>query len=148
MTITTQLLVGALMVGLTMIVQAGFVATAFAIDDRMIPSWFRKSRVGTTLLLASATIWMLLALTAAAWLWAGLFMALGAFQELEPALYFATVSLTTLGFGDVILSPEVRLLSAIVAANGLIMFGLSTAFLLEFVGDVRDEERASAARDR
>ena len=74
-------------------------------------------------------------------------MALGAFQALEPALYFATVSLTTLGFGDVILSQEVRLLSAIVAANGLIMFGFSTAFLLEFVGDVREEERATAPRN-
>ncbi|MDP4540290.1 ion channel [Qipengyuania sp. DY56-A-20] len=147
MTIAMQSLIGALMVGFTMIVQAGFVAAAFAVDDRVIPSRFRKSRVGGTLLLASATIWMLLALTAAAWLWAGLFMALGAFQALEPALYFATVSLTTLGFGDVILSQEVRLLSAIVAANGLIMFGFSTAFLLEFVGDVREEERATAPRN-
>ena len=147
MTIALQLLIGALMVGLTMVVQAGFVAAAFAVDDRVIPSRFRKSRLGGTMLLASATIWMLLALTAAAWLWAGLFMALGAFQELEPALYFATVSLTTLGFGDVILSQEVRLLSAIVAANGVIMFGLSTAFLLEFVGDVREEERATSSRN-
>lgn len=147
MTIAMQSLIGALMVGFTMIVQAGFVAAAFAVDDCVIPSRFRKSRVGGTLLLASATIWMLLALTAAAWLWAGLFMALGAFQALEPALYFATVSLTTLGFGDVILSQEVRLLSAIVAANGLIMFGFSTAFLLEFVGDVREEERATAPRN-
>ena len=78
MTIAMQSLIGALMVGFTMIVQAGFVAAAFAVDDRVIPSRFRKSRVGGTLLLASATIWMLLALTAAAWLWAGLFMALGA----------------------------------------------------------------------
>ena len=148
MTITMQLVIGAVMVGLTMVVQAGFVAAAFALDDRMIPSRFRKSRTGTTLLLASATIWMLLALSAAAWLWAGLFMTLGAFQELEPALYFATVSLTTLGFGDVILSPEVRLLSAIVAANGLIMFGLSTAFLLDFVGELRTEGRATASRNK
>ncbi|QWC56356.1 two pore domain potassium channel family protein [Erythrobacter sp. 3-20A1M] len=148
MTITMQLVIGAVMVGLTMVVQAGFVAAAFALDDRMIPSRFRKSRTGTTLLLASATIWMLLALSAAAWLWAGLFMTLGAFQELEPALYFATVSLTTLGFGDVILSPEVRLLSAIVAANGLIMFGLSTAFLLDFVGELRTEGRATASRTK
>ena len=64
-------------------------------------------------------------------------------EALEPALYFATVSLTTLGFGDVILSQDVRLLSAIVAANGLVMFGLSTAFLLEFVGQVREEKGSS-----
>lgn len=92
------------------------------------------------LMLAAATIWMLAALTFAAWLWAGLFLWLGAFGSLEPALYFATVSLTTLGFGDVVLAEDVRLLSAVVAANGLIMFGLSTAFLIEFVSDVREEE--------
>ncbi len=91
-------------------------------------------------MLAAATLWMLGALTVAAWLWAGLFMYLGAFDALEPSLYFATVSLTTLGFGDVILSDDVRLLSAIVAANGLLMFGLSTAFMIEFVGGVRREE--------
>jgi len=31
-------------------------------------------------------------------------------------------------------------MATVVAANGLIMFGLSTAFLIEFVGDVREEE--------
>lgn len=143
-----QLLLGALVVGLTMIVQAGFVATAFALDDRLTPSRLRRSRIGTTLLLASATIWMLIALTVASWLWAGLFLALSAFDGLEPALYFATVSLTTLGFGDVILTQDIRLLSGIVAANGLIMFGLSSAFLLEFVGNVRTEDRNARSREQ
>lgn len=147
MSITAQLLLGAMVVALTMIAQAGFVAVAFAVADRLVPARFRSSRWGSTLMLAAATIWMLAALTVAAWLWAGLFLWLGAFESLEPALYFATVSLTTLGFGDIILTEGIRLLSAIVAANGLIMFGLSTAFLIEFVGDVREEEERSADKD-
>lgn len=140
MSIAAQLLLGALVVAVTMIAQAGFVAAAFAASDRLVPPRFRSSRLASMLMLAAATIWMLAALTFAAWLWAGLFLWLGAFSSLEPALYFATVSLTTLGFGDIILAEDVRLLSAVVAANGLIMFGLSTAFLIEFVDDVREEE--------
>lgn len=146
MTITAQLLLGGIVTAIAMIVQAGFIAFAFAVPRRAVPLRFRKSRTGATVMLAGATLWMLAALAIAAWLWAGIFMCLGAFDALETALYFATVSLTTLGFGDVILSPEVRLLSAIVAANGLLMFGLSTAFLLEFVGDVRNDEKGTPRR--
>lgn len=139
MSIVAQLAIGTVTVALTIIMQACFAAIAFSVDDRFTPPRTRTTRFGATLLLAASTIWMLLAITLAAWIWAGLFIVLGAFEALEPALYFATVSLTTLGFGDVILSQDVRLLSAIVAANGLVMFGLSTAFLLEFVGQVREE---------
>ena len=140
MTIAGQLLLGGIVTALALIAQAGFIAFAFAIAHRIVPLRFRQTRTGATAMLAAATLWMLGALSVAAWLWAGLFMYLGAFDALEPSLYFATVSLTTLGFGDVILSDDVRLLSAIVAANGLLMFGLSTAFMIEFVGEVRRDE--------
>ena len=126
MSIVAQLAIGTVTVALTIIMQACFAAIAFSVDDRFTPPRTRTTRFGATLLLAASTIWMLLAITLAAWIWAGLFIVLGAFEALEPALYFATVSLTTLGFGDVILSQDVRLLSAIVAANGLVMFGLSS----------------------
>lgn len=140
MSITAQLLLGGIVTAIAMIVQAGFIACAFAIAHRILPLRFRQTRIGGTAMLAAATLWMLGALTVAAWLWAALFMYLGAFDALEPSLYFATVSLTTLGFGDVILADDVRLLSGIVAANGLLMFGLSTAFMIEFVGEVRNDE--------
>ena len=141
MTIAGQLLLGGIVTALAIIAQAGFIAFAFAIAHRIVPLRFRQTRTGATAMLAAATLWMLGALSVAAWLWAGLFMYLGAFDALEPSLYFATVSLTTLGFGDVILSDDVRLLSAIVAANGLLMFGLSTAFMIEFVNNVRKDEQ-------
>ncbi len=111
MSIVAQLAIGTVTVALTIIMQACFAAIAFSVDDRFTPPRTRTTRFGATLLLAASTIWMLLAITLAAWIWAGLFIVLGAFEALEPALYFATVSLTTLGFGDVILSQDVRLLS-------------------------------------
>ncbi len=63
------------------------------------------------------------------WIWAVLYQLLGEFEELGGALYFSTTVFTTLGFGDVVLSPRWQLLSSMEAANGIILFGLSTAVL-------------------
>ena len=50
-------------------------------------------------------------------------------QTFEEALYFSTVTFASLGYGDIVLSPRWRLISAIEAANGVILFAWSTAFL-------------------
>lgn len=75
--------------------------------------------------------------TAGVWLWAAAFRALGAFQSLEEAVYFALVTYTTLGFGDVLLPKAWRLLGGMAAANGLLNFGLLTALLIEALRTVR-----------
>ena len=67
------------------------------------------------------------------WIWAIFFFRIGALGDLETALYFSLVTFTTLGFGDIILDKPFRLLSGLLAADGLILFGLTTAFLIEFV---------------
>lgn len=43
------------------------------------------------------------------------------------------VTFTTLGYGDIVLGPEWRLLSGIEAINGIVLFGWSTAFLFAIV---------------
>lgn len=43
------------------------------------------------------------------------------------------VTFTTVGYGDVTLSPDWRLLSGLTAANGFISFGWSTAYMVELV---------------
>jgi hypothetical protein len=63
------------------------------------------------------------------WLYAGLYVGAGAIPDLETALYFSTASFTTIGYGDIVLGPDWRLISAIEGANGLLLFGWSTAFL-------------------
>lgn len=70
------------------------------------------------------------------WVWAFAFLAVGEFAALEPALYFSTVAFTTLGFGDIIVSPQWRLFASFEAAAGLFLFGLSTAFFFEVLRDV------------
>jgi len=63
------------------------------------------------------------------------------FDRREPAIYYATVVYTTLGLGDVRATPDWRLMAACVAASGLLLFGLSTAFLFEILGDILRRRR-------
>jgi hypothetical protein len=64
------------------------------------------------------------------WLYAALYQVLGEMISFADALYFSTTSFASIGYGDIVLSPRWRLISAIEGANGLILFAWSTAFLL------------------
>lgn len=81
--------------------------------------------------LGIAGLWILLVLTGSVWGWAALYMTIGLFDSLEPALYFSIASFTTVGYGDVVLEPGWRLLAGMTATHGLLTFGLFTAFLVE-----------------
>jgi hypothetical protein len=70
------------------------------------------------------------------WIWATFYYVKAPISEiptLEAALYFSTSSFTTVGFGDLVLSEEWRLLSSFEATNGMILFGWSTAFIFAVV---------------
>ena len=88
-------------------------------------------------LLCAAALWIIGIMTVGVWLWAGLFLFLGVFDTLEPAVYFSLVSFTTLGYGDVILPHEWRLLGGMCAANGFMTFGLLVAMLVEGLRQIR-----------
>ena len=79
------------------------------------------------------------------WLWALLYLQLGCapLENLPDALYFATVTYTTLGYGDIVLEPTHRMLSGIEAANGIIMFGWTTAFIFEVISQLYRREAKS-----
>lgn len=62
--------------------------------------------------------------------WALIYMALGAFQDFETALYFSGLTFTSLGYGDVVLNGRVRLIAPLQAANGLMMFGITTGLFI------------------
>lgn len=71
------------------------------------------------------------------WVYALAYLAIGALGDLETALYFSTTSFTTIGYGDVVLDRKWRLVAAIEGANGLLLFGWSTAFLIAVTRRVR-----------
>lgn len=71
------------------------------------------------------------------WLYAAVYMLLGAFPKFEPALYFSTVTYASIGYGDVLMPHPWRILGAIEGAVGIIMLGWSTAFLVSLLAQLR-----------
>lgn len=65
--------------------------------------------------------------------WAVVYRLIGVVPDFETAFYFSFVAFTTVGFGDVTLAPPWRILSAMEAADGMLLFGWSTAFLFAVV---------------
>jgi len=66
-------------------------------------------------------------------IWAGFYFQNGLFSDFETSLYFSTTSYTTIGFGDVVLPRAWRLLGGIEAVSGVLLVGLSTAFVFAIV---------------
>jgi hypothetical protein len=62
-------------------------------------------------------------------LWAVLFRMCGEFPGLGTAYYHSAVNYTTLGYGDLVMTPSWRFLGPLEAADGMLMFGVSTAII-------------------
>lgn len=129
-----QLLINSLVISLTTFIHGVFVAAA-AVAFRAAKSraqgavrFLRDAAVLVVLVL-----WLMFAHTLEIGLWAWVFFQHGMFTQWETAFYFAGATFTTLGFGDVLLPNDWRLLSGAAASNGLLLFGLSAAFLFDVV---------------
>jgi hypothetical protein len=62
-------------------------------------------------------------------LWAAFYYTRALFSDFETALYFSLTSYTTIGYGDVLLPQKWRLLGAIEGVTGVLLSGVSTAFI-------------------
>jgi len=87
-------------------------------------------------LISAATGVVIVGHTFQVWIWALVFRLLGALSNLSEAVYFALVTTTTLGYGDITLDARFRVTGAMAAVNGLITYGLSTAFLVGVAGGI------------
>ncbi len=75
---------------------------------------------------------LLAAHTVHVYTWAIALVVIDALDGYEAPIYFALVSYTTLGYGDLTLTPDFRILGAFSAVTGILSFGLSTAFLVGY----------------
>ncbi|MCB2059854.1 MAG: ion channel [Novosphingobium sp.] len=86
------------------------------------------------------TLGMVLALFAVhgieIWAYAFLYLAVGAAPNLHDALYFSTISYTTVGYNDDFIAEPWRLIGAFESIVGLILIGWSTAFFFRMLGRI------------
>lgn len=137
----TQIFIGTAVIFMTIVIQVLFISTAIQALTQY-RTWMVSPPliVKTTLALVAVVLWLIAGISLSAWLWAGVFLVVEVFQSLEPALYFSIVTFTTLGYGDITLDPQWRILASFAAVNGLIIFGLNTAFLVEFTVRLRSAQ--------
>ena len=80
-------------------------------------------------------------------IWALFYYGCSLFQDFETALYFSTTSYTTIGFGDVVLPKAWRMLGGIEGVTGVLLCGLSTAFVFAIINamfQMRVQRRTNA----
>ena len=127
-----SLMLGSVTVFITMSIQVVFVVMMIrylikimASDDWKKHSfYFDISVISTVLLMLFAGHLLQIAI------WAMLFLKLGEFNTFTTAFYHSAVNFSSLGYGDIVMSERWRLLGALEAGNGVLMFGLSTGTLL------------------
>jgi Ion channel len=119
---------------LAMFISALHAGILFGLGDflTLLAHWARPSlgvRPAGILVLLAAISGLFVAHIAEASMWAAFFWKSGHLASFSDGWYFAGVSHTALGYGDVVLQKPWRSLGPICAINGLLTFGCSTAAL-------------------
>ena len=86
-----------------------------------------------TRIVARAMAYALAAHLAEIGFWAVLYMICGEFSDFGTAYYHSAVNYTSLGYGDIIMSPAWRLLAPLETANGMLLFGVSAAMIFTII---------------
>jgi len=129
-----QVALGSVLILITTVIHGSCTAAVIRTLQRTHASaWANRSAATRVFLVSVVVLTMFIAALLESGVWAALYRAVGAIPDWETALYFSTVTFTTLGYGDVTLDSGWRLLAALQAANGTIMFGWTTALVMAVI---------------
>jgi voltage-gated potassium channel Kch len=98
----------------------------------------KLGRVGKSLWMDAFIVFRVIAIALVAHLieiavWAELFVMCGEFTVFGTAYYHSAMNYTTLGYGDVVMTASWRLLGPLEAANGMLLFGVTTAMVFTVI---------------
>lgn len=125
-----NLLLGALMIGVTVVIHSTGLILITQVAAKAISHVRRHGRRSRLLAIIFVVIGLFAVISVEVWLWAGLYLWIGVLGNLETALYFSTVTFSTVGYGDIVAGQTWRLLAALEGINGFLMIGWSTAYLV------------------
>ncbi len=128
-----RLSLGAGLIAATVVIQALFMSVGLdyfkRIEERRPEAMARKPATTTVIWILFLLIPIVLDVT----LWATFYSVGGALPSFDEAIYFSTVTFTTVGYGDIVLDREWRQLATFEAVNGWIIFGWATALIMAVV---------------
>ena len=116
------------------------------INERVIRAaqYLRKRRnfvVGLPIVLGAATLGAIILHAVEAAIWAALYQTLGALPDSKSALLYSLSAMTTYGHEHFDLANHWQLMGALEALNGMILFGLTTAFLYGMIRELLTARR-------
>ena len=126
------LFVGLAAIAATVALHAGATSLAISLLTRFGPlvSGFKRGR--RAVMLGSTAVFFGFKHYIDMILWAVVywkFVEPGQFDDFESAVYFSSVTYTSLGYGDLVLNDQWRLVCGLEAMNGIILFGWTTALI-------------------
>jgi len=77
--------------------------------------------------------------------WGLVFSLCGEFSQVSGAIYHSGMNYTTLGDSDKVMSPSWKLLAPLEAANGMLMFGVSTTMLFAVIQRLIQTRRSESS---
>jgi Ion channel len=86
-----------------------------------------------TVIVARVILYALVAHLVEIAFWAVLYVLCREFSDFDTAYYHSAVNYTSLGYGDILMSPAWRLLGPLETANGMLLFGVSTAMIFAVI---------------
>lgn len=125
-----NLLLGGFVIALTVIVHTvGLIAVTHAMT--WLVGIFRVDHRRSRLLAMIIVVFGVFAvLTVEVWIWAAAYLLLGVVGDFETALYFSTITFSTVGYGDVVPAHQWRQFAALEGVDGFLLIGWSTAYLI------------------
>lgn len=125
-----NLALGAFVISLTVVIHTWGLIAITHVMAQLTARFRTRGRRSRILAMVSTVIGIFCVMTVEVWLWAAFHYGLGVVGDFETALYFSTVSFSTLGYGDVIPAEEWRLFAALEGVDGFLLIGWSTAYLI------------------
>ena len=132
-----ELAIAAAIVSVSLIIHiAGILLMAKLLSNRREEFERSASNKQYALLIVALFVGILLLHVIQTSLWAVFYYTQELFSDFETSLYFSMVTFTTIGYGDVLLPRNWRLLGVIEGFSGVLLCGVSTAFIFAVVNAI------------
>ena len=125
-----NLVAGTIVIALTVVIHTFGLIAVTRVMAWMTARFRMNGRRSRVLAMITVVFGLFAIMTVEVWVWAAAFVLTGSFDDFATALYFSTVTFSTLGYGDVLPHEEWRLFTALEGVHGFLLIGWSAAYLV------------------